>query len=357
MAHDTATPPLYTVESLQDFSTLLLRRAGLTDDKAMSVAATLVEGDLMGHSTHGLQLLSPYLGALERGDMTKEGGPEIVADHGGAVTWDGRYLPGPWLVHSAIDLALERIATHKVVTIVIRRSSHIGCLAAYPKRATDRGLLLSLTCSDPSVTSVAPFGSVEPAYTPNPLAFGWPTDGDPVIVDISASTTTNGMTIRLHDQKKKLDGPWLVDAQGSASNDPAVLFNEPKGAILPLGGVDLGHKGFGLGLWVEALTAGLGGHGRADKPTRWGASVFLQLMDPAAFGGRDAFVRETSAFAARCRAAAVPPGKPPVRLPGERALKRVAEQRRVGVALHPDIMPALRPWSEKFGVPLPVTTG
>jgi LDH2 family malate/lactate/ureidoglycolate dehydrogenase len=356
MAHDSATP-LYTVESLQDFSAQLLRRAGLTDDKAMSVAATLVEGDLMGHSTHGLQLLSPYLGALERGDMVKDGGPEIVADHGGAVTWDGRYLPGPWLVHSAIDLALERVATHKVVTIVIRRSSHIGCLAAYPKRATDHGLMLSLTCSDPSVVSVAPFGSVEPAYTPNPLAFGWPTAGEPVIVDISASTTTNGMTIRLHDQKKTLDGPWLVDAQGNASNDPAVLFNEPKGAILPLGGVELGHKGFGLGLWVEALTAGLGGHGRADKPTRWGASVFLQVIDPAAFGGREAFVRETSAFAERCRAAAVPPGKPPVRLPGERALKRSAEQRRSGVALHPDIIPALRPWAEKLAVKMPTTTG
>lgn len=357
MASNAAAAPLYTVENLQDFSLQLLRRAGLADDKAMAVIATLIEGDLMGHSTHGLQLLSPYLGALERGDMTRDGGPETVADHNGAVTWDGRYLPGPWLLHSAIDLALERVAKHKVFTVAIRRSSHIACLAAYLKRATDRGLVIIIACSDPSVVSVAPYGAVERVYTPNPLAFGWPTDGDPVLVDISASTTTNGMTDRLYRQGKTLDGAWLVDAQGNGSHDPAVLFNEPKGAILPLGGMDLGHKGFGLGLLVEALTAGLGGHGRKDKPTRWGASVFLQIMDPAAFGGQDAFVQETSWFAQRCRAATVAPGKPPVRLPGERALQRSAEQRHGGVALHPDIMPALRPWAEKLGVAMPIAAG
>ena len=87
-----------------------------------------------------------------------------------------------------------------------------------------------------------------------------------------------------------MPGKWLVDNRGEATDDPAALKASPPGAILPLGGLDRGHKGFGLGLMVEALTAGLGGYGRADKPTSWGASVFLQMIDPEAFGanrGRD----------------------------------------------------------------------
>jgi L-lactate dehydrogenase len=117
--------------------------------------------------------------------------------------------------------------------------------------------------------------------------------------------------------------------------------------------VDLGHKGFGLGLLVEALTSALAGYGRADGERRWGASVFVQLIDPAAFAGREAFVRETGWLAEACRTAPVKPGAPPVRMPGERAL-RLREQRLAeGVVLHGEIMPALEPWAKKLGVALP----
>ena len=95
-----------------------------------------------------------------------------------AVTWDGHWLAGPWLVREALDLAFERIANNPVMTIVIRRSAHIGCLAAYPRLATERNLMLLLSCSDPSVSIVAPHGAVESRFTPNPIAAGWPTDND-----------------------------------------------------------------------------------------------------------------------------------------------------------------------------------
>jgi L-lactate dehydrogenase len=345
----------YPATALREFATTLLERVGLAPDPARSVAEILVEGDLMGHTTHGLQLLGPYLKALEDGKMARIGEPDIVADRGAAVTWDGSFLPGPWLVLRALALAFERVAEHAVVTVAIRRSSHIGCLAAYLKRATDRGLVMLLLCSDPSVASVAPFGARAARYTPNPLAMGFPTDGLPVLIDISASTTTNGLVGRLSRAGKgeRLPGPWLVDNAGDATHDPAVFLADPPGAILPLGGMDLGHKGFGLGLLVEALTSALTGYGRADGETRWGASVFLQVIDPAAFGGREAFTRESGWLANACRTAPVKAGNPPVRMPGERGLKLRERQLADGVALHPQIMPSLAPWAEKLGVPLP----
>ena len=124
-----------------------------------------------------------------------------------------------------------------------------------------------------------------------------------MLIDISASTTTNGMTARMNraGNGERLPGPWLVDNRGEASDDPRVMLTDPPGAILPLGGMDLGYKGFALGLLVEALTSGLVGHGRADGETRWGASVFLQVLDPAAFGGRERFERETGWLAQACR--------------------------------------------------------
>jgi L-lactate dehydrogenase len=194
---------------------------------------------------------------------------------------------------------------------------------------------------------------VAAGLTPNPIAAGFPTDGEPVLLDVSMSTTTNAMARRVFETGGRLPGDWLVDADGRPGDDPAVLFGERPGAILPLGGVDLGHKGFALALLVEALTSGLAGHGRAEEPKEWGASVFLQLLDPEGFGGRDAFLRQTGRLAAICHATPVPPGAPEVRLPGERALQHRERQLREGVVLFPTVFPALAPWARRLDVPLP----
>ena len=344
----------YTAEGLREFATRLLHGAGLAAERAQAVAEVLVEADLLGHDTHGLDMLARYLDEIAAGRMAREGEPETLRDSGSALTWDGRRLPGPWLVKRAIATARERLAAHPIVTVVIRRSHHIGCLQAYLKPVTDEGLVILLTCSDPSGAGVTPHGGVASRLTPNPLAAGFPTEGAPVLLDVSMSTTTNALTKRLHDEGGRLPGPWLVDADGRASDDPGVLFREPKGALLPLGGQDLGHKGFALALLVEALTSGLAGHGRADAPEGWGASVFLQLIDPGAFAGREAFVRETTRLAELCHTTPVAAGKPPVRLPGERALARREAQLASGVTLRAGILESLRPWADRLGVAMPV---
>jgi L-lactate dehydrogenase len=347
------TTPRYSYSALVDFARTLLARSGLDDAKAAAVAEILVEGDLMGHDTHGLGLLGPYLDELAAGRMEKEGRPTVLADFPAAVTWDGRRLPGPWLVVEAMALATERAATQGTCTVVIRRSHHIACLAAYLKRATDQGLMMVLTCSDPTGASVAPHGGLDAVFTPNPIAAGFPTTGVPVLMDVSTSTTTNGLTGRLHKEGRKLPADWLVDAQGVSTNDPAVLFANPKGTILPLGGKDSGHKGYGLTLLVEALTGGLAGHGRADPPEGWGATVYLQIIDPRAFAGTDAFVRQTGEVADRCHASKPIDKASPVRTPGEKGIGLADRQRAGGVALYPTIMPTLAGWATRLGIEPP----
>jgi LDH2 family malate/lactate/ureidoglycolate dehydrogenase len=137
------------------------------------------------------------------------------------------------------------------------------------------------------------------------------------------------------------------------TDDPAVLSGKPPGTLLPIGGVDHGHKGYALALLVEALTGGLAGHGRADPREGWGASVFLQVINPAAFGGAEEFRRQTAHVAEACRTNPPRTGFDEVRLPGERGLRRRAEQLAHGVELHAAILPALRSWTEKLGVAYP----
>jgi LDH2 family malate/lactate/ureidoglycolate dehydrogenase len=346
-------PNRFAADRLEAFAQELLERAGMPADKAAAVAGVLVEGDLLGHDTHGLQLLAVYLAEIEAGRLTLHGEPEVLADHGAVLGWDGLRLPGPWLVLRAIEAATQRARKFGTGTVSIRRSHHIAALAPYARRVAEQGMVLLLMSSAPAGGSVAPFGGTRALFSPSPIAVGIPTGTAPVMVDVSTSITTNGLTGRLAREGRKMPGLWLIDEEGTPTDDPAVLVPPRTGTILPLGGTDAGHKGYGLALMVEALTAGLAGHGRSDPGERWGATVFVQVMDPQAFSGSAAFTSQMDWIAAACESN--PPAKAgaPVRLPGRGGLARREQQLQQGLDLGADVVKALAQWAGKLGAQLP----
>jgi L-lactate dehydrogenase len=331
----------------------LFEKAGAATPVAQAMADILVEADLLGYSTHGLQFVPAYLAAMEAGKTTTEGEPEIVVDNGSALVLDGRGLPGQWVMSRALDLAFSRAKDGPMTGIAIRNTANISCLATYARRAALEGYFAIIAASAPTNKAVAPFGGASPVLATNPFALGMPSADHPVLIDTSAAAVTNRSIERAERLGKKLPFKALVGPDGKASDDPAVFRGEPKGAIQTAGGEWAGHKGFALSLMVEALTSGLSGLGRsADKPPA-GNTVYLQLIDPAGFGGRDAFSRETSALAALCRAATPCDPENPVRVPGDRAAALFAEQSANGVALHPEIIGLMVPCLEKYGIPVP----
>ena len=338
-------------DALQHFATALFNSAGLDADKANSVAANLVLTDMMGRATHGLAQCGAYLDEIVNGNMTKSGAPQIVRDTGSTIVWDGNYLPGLWLMDRALSVGFERLPQHGVVTFSIRRSHHIGCLAAIAKHATDKGYLAMIASSGPHTKAVAPFGGKQGLFSPNPFAIGFPTTSSAVLVDICASLTTVSMVRERTAANQPLDHAWALDSTGRPTCDPSVIERaNDRGSLLLLGGAEAGHKGFGLALMVEALTQGLSGFGRKDQPTRWGASVYLQLIDPQAFAGHDAFIEQTGFFADECRAnPAIDPDRP-VRLPGEQAQSSIERCRVEGVSISAVTDRSLREWADKLGV-------
>jgi len=343
----------YSPQSLIDFAEALFTGAGLDADKAAVAAPILVEADLMGHDTHGLQQLPAYLGALANGTMTASGEPEVVADRGAVAVWNGRWLNGIWLTARALDVAADKARQFGIGAVCIQRSHHIACLQAYLPRMTDQGLMAIITCSDPSGASVAPFGGLDAVFTPDPLAAGIPTGGDPILIDMSASITTNGMVARQGAAGKKLRGKWMQDAEGVPSDDPALIKADPPGTLLLAGGQDHGQKGYGLALIVETLSQGLSGYGRAGAEKRWGAATFVQVFDPALFAGLGSYEEQTANLVRLCHGSRPLPDLQAVRLPGESALRRKREAQNNGVTLFAGTIEKLAPFAERFGVALP----
>ncbi len=345
--------PRYAHSELVNFAGALLRKAGLAAPLARDVAEVLVEGDLFGKTTHGLNLLPAYLREIEAGKMTRAGTPKILQQSAATLLLDANYLPGPFVVRRAIAWALPRAKKHGVATVSIRDCHHIASLVAYLPPVTQQKLVLLLMCSDPANRMVAAPGGREGGCSPDPVGMGLPTPGNPIFIDTTTASTSNGVATRLRNEGRKFSSPILQTAAGQPTNDPAVLIAHPPGTVLPLGGPALAHKGFAFTIIVEALANSLSGGGRQGKSTRWGTTVFLQIIDPGFFSGRADFAQETQFFAQMCRRSKTARGQPPVRMPGDEAQARRKEQIQRGVKLHPGILPALQPWADKLGVPPP----
>lgn len=328
----------------------LLEAAGLDADKAAAVARRLVDADLLGHGTHGLRMLPVYLDRLSDGRIARSGSIDVLQDHGASFSWKTHRLPGAWVMERFVAEALERSTAHPVVTATLANCSHIGALQPYLEAFAERKLLALLMVTDPAIASVAPPGGVQPVTTTNPIAACIPTQGAPLLVDLSTSLVSNSAAARYAAAGERLPGPWLLDNQGQPTDDPKVLDATPPGTLMPLGGAEFGYKGFAFGLLVEAFALALAGFGR-DAPRQRGAQgVFLQVLTPGAFGhGRDAFLASMSHLVAQCHAGPSAQGAS-IRLPGERALARKRQQLEHGLALDADLPALLDAWARRLGL-------
>lgn len=346
--------PTYSHVDLTTYASHALQRCGMRAAHADQVAARIVDAELLGHRSHGLWLLATYLERLQSGHIARDGDVRVLSDTDGAFSWHANRLPGAWVMHRAIDEVVKRAESRAVVVATIAECSHIGCLQSYLLPLVERNLLVTLSATNAGIASVAPFGGIDPVLTTNPIAYGIPTRGDPILIDQCTSLGSNTFFTAFAQRGERLPAPWLLDADGKPSDDPNVLANDPPGTVLPLGGLEFGYKGFGLGLAVEALTLALPGSGRRSNPDKFGQGVFLQVLNPRLLGGLDAFLDETTHLADACHASRVRPGSPPVRLPGERALSLRRQQMRDGISLTGEVIARLSTWADKLDLTMPV---
>lgn len=343
----------YHVQDLLKLAKDLFKAAGMPEPMAHDVADIVLEGELMGKFTHGFSLVPRYVREIENGGMVVTGTPTVLHDSGAALAWDGRKMPGPWLVLRAMDEAIARTKRFGMGAVTIQRSHHLASLGAYLKRATDQGYLMFLTLTDAGHSSVAPYGGITPVLTSNPIAFGAPTGGMPMLMDTTTSLQSNGMVALYHERGEQFPHADLMDNQGRLTTDAGIIATNPKGSILPLGGMKDGHKGSAISLMVEFLTGCLSGRGRDEPFEGWSAASFLLILDPAFFGGRDAYLKQASKLAEMVHASVPREGFDKVRLPGENGQERRAEQMRSGVPLPAELISDLLAQANQYGVAMP----
>jgi uncharacterized oxidoreductase len=164
---------------------------------------------------------------------------------------------------------------------------------------------------------------------------GVPTESGPIVLDFGTSVVAEGK-VRVYYQNNKAPVPegWLLDSEGRPTTNPSVLYEPPLGSILPMGGSQA-YKGFGLGLVLDMLSGGLSG-GRSSHPEAGpakGNNVVFLAIDPNAFMGQKALIREATQLASFVRETPRADGVDSILLPGDPERRTLAERSKNGIPI------------------------
>lgn len=340
--------PTYSAQTLRSFASRLLTAAGAPADIAQEVAASLVETNLRGHDSHGVQQLMKYVGKIRDGTLIPSARPVVVSRRGAVANVDGHWGFGQVIASYAADVAGEIALEQGVSVVACKRINHIGRAGEYAERLAAKGLIGIVLASGASAGgSVAPFGGRQRLFGTNPMAWAVPTAAGraPLVLDFATSGIAIGKVQLARDQGGAVPEGMLLTSDGEPTTDPRVF--DDGGILLPFGL----HKGGGLALMLEIIPTLLCGFAPASSPNYHpGNPTLVMALDIDCFSERSAFVVEVDALLDRVSATAPLAGVERVLYPGEPEKLAVSERSMTGIPVPERTWEQLLALADSLGV-------
>ncbi|HEY3100414.1 MAG TPA: Ldh family oxidoreductase [Methylomirabilota bacterium] len=298
-----------------------MRGIGYDRDEARILADHVIDAALCGYEYSGL----PKLLNVADDPRHKAGRRpmRVVKETSVSVLFDGGNQSGMLGMYYATRTAIERASAHGFALLGVNDIWMSGRSAYYVEMAARAGLIAIHTVAAPPM--VAPLGGAQARLGTNPIAFGFPMEGDPLVIDLGTAAFM-GTDLQF---RQRLDIPLpegvAIDEHGRPTTDAAAAR---RGALLPFGG----HKGYALALAMHAL--GLS------------AQYLFIAFRPDLFVPLDEYRRALAAEIAAIKATPTQNGVEEIRIPGERAYRERARLTREGIEIDRRIHDALRQLAE-----------
>ncbi|MCI0744458.1 MAG: Ldh family oxidoreductase [Verrucomicrobia subdivision 3 bacterium] len=329
---------------LNAFCINALSQAELPAEDAQAAADVLVTTDMWGIFTHGTKNLRGYIRRIRSGGIRKDARPKIVGEGPAWAIVDADSAIGPVGSCFAMREAIRRARSAGLAYVGVRNSCHFGAAGYYAAMAAREGMIgLAMANDTPTMTVPGARGAV---LGNNPIAFAVPTgEAHPILLDIALSSVAGGKVFAAATRGDVIPNNWLVDSEGLPTTDPRLFPHS--GALTPMAG----HKGYGLALLVETLSAILTGASIASQVLSWSfADASLPTGHGAAFIAVDinaimpavTFKQRVRQTIQEIRAAPNAKGADRIYLPGEMEWNRYERALAEGLELPDDVVAELR---------------
>lgn len=352
-----STDPVHRLPepALRSFVVSTFTAAGLDRDQAVALSDSLVEADLRGTHSHGVIRLPFLVQRLLDGGANREPRITTIRDATATALLDGDRALGAVAARRAMELAMQKAASHGIGMVGVRNSDFIGTCAHYAMLAPPRNMIgIAWTNGFPGM---AAWGGRTNAIGNNPIAFAAPSarHGD-LVLDMALSVAAGGRIRVAAKNGERIPTDWLLDRDGNATDDPAALA--AGGALLPLG-----YKGFGLAMFGEILCGALLGARMLGEIPAWFKATDQSVenghvhiaIDIASFGDPDEVKRRIDALVDTLKASPRKPGADEILFPGERASRSAERHRRDGIPVPKPVAADLRALATRLAIAIPET--
>jgi L-2-hydroxycarboxylate dehydrogenase (NAD+) len=314
------------VEDATELAEQSLRRLGYTDTEATAIADHLVDAALRGLTFAGLPRI---LAVAEKMRVRPVRCPiETVHETPVSAMLDGGNNVGYLTVLRGTEIAIEKARSSGIAVVGIHNSYYSGRSGYYVERLVEQGLVAIHICS--AERTVVPHGGTTPSLGTNPVAFGFPSDDQPVVFDMGTSAIMHGEAQLCARTGEPLPAGVAVDAAGEPTRDAAAAL---LGGFLPFGG----HKGYGLSLSAQlfgVLAGAARGHGElADY------AFFLLAMRPDLLMPAAEFTAGVAGLVREVKSGGSADGE--ILVPGERGRRQARANRDAGIVVDNAVYKAL----------------
>ncbi|KAK9384274.1 putative oxidoreductase YjmC [Lipomyces mesembrius] len=243
----------------QKFVEGVLMGHGVPRENAVIVANCLVQADLRGVDTHGVNRIPSYMARVRQGVLDPKAQPKLEKITPVVAQVDGCNAFGFLAAHQGMACAIEMAKEFGIGMVSIRHSNHFGMSAWLVQQAIDAGMMsLVFTNSSPALSV---WGGKEKLMGVSPIACGAPAgEMKAFILDMAPSVAARGKIYKAHRRGEKIPTDWALDEEGKATDDPAKAL---KGVMLPMGG----PKGSALSIMMDVFSGVLSGSAFAGHVT------------------------------------------------------------------------------------------
>jgi L-2-hydroxycarboxylate dehydrogenase (NAD+) len=343
----------FAPHELEAFSVSVLTQAGLPEDDARTVAASLVHADLIGVSTHGVARLPSYVERLRTKMVNPR--PNITVER--RTRWsaaiDADNAMGAVVAHRAVAEVRAMMDESGIGSVVVRGSNHFGT-AGYYARAMSGADGIGI-CMSPASKSLAPYGSQEPLLGTNPYAVSAPAGRySPWMVDMASSIAARGHIRIAAKEGKAIPEGWALDQNGRPTTDPNLAL---KGVMLPFAG----PKGSALAMMIDIFGGVMSGSAFAggirdmnfDFEAPQNVGHFFMGWKIDSFIELPVFNERMETLIDRLKALKPAAGFTEVMYPGEPEARAYDMHLVQGVSLKNEIAAGLSTLGQEFGLAFP----
>ncbi|CAM3710233.1 Ldh family oxidoreductase [Aeromicrobium ponti] len=332
-----------SAEALRKFAYDAFMKVGLNKANASLVSDVLVDADLRGVHSHGVQNLPRWARGFLKGHLELEVTHEDI-DEGPITVIDGQGSLGVLASDIAMDAAIKRAKKYGIGIAGVKNSSHFGPAAYYTMKALHQHQIGFCTTNGPAV--MAPWGGKDALLSNNPFSYAIPAgDEPPIVLDMACSVSARGRIRMMARENETLPEGWAITKDGEPTTDPREAV---EGTVLPFGG----YKGYGIAVINEILSAALTGalfsfevggisKGPAESELQnheqaaWGCGHVFGAIDINRFGNGDNFQKRVAYLSRTLRESPTAKGHERIYLPGEIEFELKKKREVDGIPLKP----------------------